>query len=75
MHANSQPSSANRTRYYVESTTAHPLPIAKLGHFTADIYCLHKWVIASPRPELGSTFFSANCDCSHACKSTITGPL
>ena len=32
--------STNRTRYYVESTDAHPLPIIKLGHLTAHIYCL-----------------------------------
>jgi len=36
-----EPSSANRTGYYVESANAHPLPIAKLGHFTAHIYCVH----------------------------------
>jgi hypothetical protein len=27
-------------RYYVESANAHPLPMTKLGHFTAHIYCL-----------------------------------
>ena len=31
-------SSANRTRYYAESTNAHPWPVVKLGQFTADIY-------------------------------------
>jgi len=41
VHANPEPSSANRTGYYVESANAHPLPIAKLGHFTAHIYCVH----------------------------------
>ena len=41
VHANPEPSSANRTGYYVESTNVHPLPIAKLGPFTAHIYCLH----------------------------------
>ena len=30
----------NRTGYYVESTDAYPLPIGKLGHFTAHICCL-----------------------------------
>jgi len=28
----------NRTGYYVESTDAYPLPIGKLGHFTAHIH-------------------------------------
>ena len=41
MHANPKPGSANRTGYYVESGNACPLPIAKLAHFTAHIYCLH----------------------------------
>ena len=41
MHANPEPSSANRTRYYVESAKAQPLPISNLGHFTAHICCLH----------------------------------
>ena len=41
MHANPKPGSANPTGYYVESGNACPLPIAKLAHFTAHIYCLH----------------------------------
>jgi hypothetical protein len=40
VYAKPEPSSTNRTRYYVESTDAHPLPIIKLGHLTAHIYCL-----------------------------------
>ena len=40
MYAHPEPSSANRTGYYVESTDVHPLPIGKLGHFTAHIHCL-----------------------------------
>ncbi len=40
MYAKPEPSSTNRTRYYVESTDAHPLPIIKLGTSTAHIYCL-----------------------------------
>jgi hypothetical protein len=40
-YVNSEPSSANRTRYYyVESTNAKALTIRQLGHFTAHIYCL-----------------------------------
>jgi hypothetical protein len=41
VYAKPEPSSANRTRYYVESTNAHRLAITKLGHLTAHIYCLH----------------------------------
>jgi hypothetical protein len=40
VYAMPEPSSTNRTRYYVEPTDAHPLPIIKLGHLTAHIYCL-----------------------------------
>jgi len=40
VYAKPEPSSTNRTRYYVESTDAHPLPIIKLGTSTAHIYCL-----------------------------------
>jgi hypothetical protein len=40
VYAHPEPSSANRTGYYVESTDALPLPIGKLGHFTAHIHCL-----------------------------------
>ena len=53
MHANPEPSSANRTRYYVESTNAQPLPITNLGHFTAHIYCLH--TIINRRPHAAVT--------------------
>jgi hypothetical protein len=31
--------------------------------------------MARPRPEFGSTFFSANCAISQACSCSITGPL
>ena len=41
VHANPEPSSANRTRYYVEFAVAQPLPISNLRHFTAHIYSLH----------------------------------
>ncbi len=53
MYAHPQPSSANRTGYYVESTDAHPLPIGKLGHFTAHIHCLR--IIAQGGLDVGVT--------------------
>jgi hypothetical protein len=41
VYAKPEPSSANRTRYYVESTKAKRLAIIKLDHLTAHTYCLH----------------------------------
>jgi len=39
-HANPEPSSANRTGYYVEFTNTRVLEIRHLGLFTAHINCL-----------------------------------
>jgi hypothetical protein len=37
--------------------------------------CLSRYVIATPRPEFGSTFLSSNYALSQAFSCFITGPL
>ena len=72
MHANPEPSTANRTAYYVESAIACPVPIAKLAHFTVHIYCLHTIHVGCfrrfvPQPECNHGAIHAMVKKVHGC--------